>query len=202
MPRPLQAEPAWLSLDEAAKRLNVHPSTLREWSDKGRIRTVRTPGGHRRFSEADVAALGAQAAPDFSLFLNATVGHARLAASGGRLAAESWYSRFDDAAKDRQRQLGTDLVQALVAFLRDVERSWTDEIRELGGRYAELARDAGLSLGDALRAFHFFEGMVRSSVDQLTAARAAGSADLGQHVGWFLNEVQVAMVERFVGVRG
>jgi len=46
--------PEWLSLDEAAKRLKVHPTTLREWADKGRIRAYRTPGGHRRFSEADV----------------------------------------------------------------------------------------------------------------------------------------------------
>ena len=50
------AVPSWLSLDEAAKRLSVHPATLREWADKGQIRTFRTPGGHRRFSEADVAA--------------------------------------------------------------------------------------------------------------------------------------------------
>ena len=197
MPRATETSPIWLSLDEAAKRLNVHPATLREWADKGRIRTVRTPGGHRRFSEADVAAFGAQSAPDFSLFMNATVGHARLAASGGLLASEAWYSRFDEGAKHRQRQLGTDLVQALVDFLGDVERSWTDEIRQLGLRYSELARDTGLSLGDAMRAFHLFEGLVRSSVDQLIAARATGTAELEQHVGWFLNEVQVAMVESF-----
>lgn len=193
----METPTVWLSLDEAAKRVKVHPSTLREWADKGRIRTVRTPGGHRRFSEADVAALGAQARPDFSLFMSATVGQARLAASGGRLASESWYSRFDEAAKDRQRQLGTDLVQALVAFLGDSERSWNEEISVLGARYADLARDSGLSLGEAMRAFHLFEGLVRASVNQLAAARAAGANDLEQNVGWFLSEVQVAMVESF-----
>src|SRR6266480_6033843 len=114
--------PTWLSLDEAAKRLSVHPATLREWADKGQIRTFRTPGGHRRFSEADVARLGAHAKPDLSLLMHATVGHARIATSDGRLATESWYARFDEVAKVRQRELGMDLVQFLVSFLANSQR--------------------------------------------------------------------------------
>ncbi|MFI5283364.1 MAG: helix-turn-helix domain-containing protein [Candidatus Dormibacterales bacterium] len=195
MPRTTETSPGWLSLDEAARRLSIHPATLREWADKGRIHTVRTPGGHRRFAAADVAAIGTPTAPDFSLFLNATVGHARLAASGGLLASESWYGRFDESAKNAQRQLGTDLVQALVAFLAKPDRGWTGEIHGLGHRYADLARSVGLSVGDAMRAFHLFDGLVRSSVEQVTAAHVAGDPDLERHVGWFLNEVRVAMVE-------
>ncbi len=79
--------PTWLSLDEAAKRLSVHPGTLRDWADKGRIRTFRTPGGHRRFSESDVIELGAHPKPDLSLLTHATVGHARIATSHGQLVA-------------------------------------------------------------------------------------------------------------------
>jgi len=188
--------PTWLSLDEAAKRLSVHPATLREWADKGQIRTFRTPGGHRRFSEVDVADLGAHAKPDLSLLLHATVGQTRIATSDGRLSSESWYSRFDDVAKLRQRELGMQLVQLLVSFLGDGEHDWSTEIKELGARYAELARDAGLSLGDAMRAFHLFEGIVRASVGELGAAKVA-RADLEENVGWFLNEVRVAMVEAF-----
>src|SRR5438270_12347716 len=130
--------PSWLSLDEAAKRLSVHPATLREWADKGQIRTFRTPGGHRRFSEADVAELGGHAKPDLSLTMHATVGHARIATSGGRLATESWYSRFDEVAKERQRDLGMQLVQMLISFLGEGERNWSPEIAQLGARYAEL----------------------------------------------------------------
>jgi excisionase family DNA binding protein len=189
--------PTWLSLDEAAKRLNVHPGTLRGWADRGRIRTIRTPGGHRRFSEADVSAMRAQVAPDLSLLMDATVGHARIATSAGLLASESWYSRFDEAAKNRQRELGIDLMHLLISFLGDLDRDWSNEIQEMGGRYAQLARDVGLSLGDAMRAFHLFEDLVRSSVDQLHAARARGTSELEHSTGWFLNEVRVAMVESF-----
>src|SRR2546427_12634899 len=105
--------PTWLSLDEAAKRLSVHPATLREWADKGQIRTFRTPGGHRRFSEVDVAHLGAHAKPDLSLLLHATVGHARIATSGGRPPCEAGGARVDEGRKGRQRELGVPLAQLL-----------------------------------------------------------------------------------------
>ena len=103
---------------------------------------------------------------------------------------------MDDEAKQRQRTIGVELVEMLVAFLGDSQRDWTAEIAKLGARYAELAHGAGLSRADAQRAFHLFEGIVRASVDELGAARV-GSADLEANVGWFLNEVRVAMVESF-----
>ena len=181
--------------------MNVHHATLREWADKGRIGVYRTPGGHRRFSEADVEALGAEAKPDLSLLMHATVGHARIATSEGRLASESWYARFDEAAKLRQRELGMELVQHLVAFLGGEERDWDRAIQELGHRYGRFAEERGLSVGDAMRAFHLFEGLVRSSVDDLIAARAA-RGDLEVRAGWFLNEVRVAMVESIGGGEG
>jgi excisionase family DNA binding protein len=188
---------SWLGLNEASKRLNVHPATLREWADRGRIRTFRTPGGHRRFSSEDVEALAAEAAPDLALFMSALVGQARLATTAGQLSTESWYSRFDSAAKERQRVLGHDLMRLLVAFLGDTNKDWAEDVRVLGERYARLARDVGLSLGDAMRAFHLFEGIVHSSVKQLSAVQVGGSADFERHVGWFLNEVRVSMVEAF-----
>ena len=194
MPDALPSATRWLTLHEASERLDIHPATLRDWADRGRLRTYRTPGGHRRFAEEDVNALAAKSAPELALFMSATVGQARLAASAGRLASETWYSRFDEAAKVRQRELGLDLVRVLIGYLGDTEKGWSDEIRELGERYAKLAGDVGLSLGESLRAFHIFESVVRSSVEQLSAAQAGG-AQLERPTSWFLNEVRVAMVE-------
>ena len=197
MPGAASETTSWLSLTEASKRLNIHPATLREWADRGRIRTFRTPGGHRRFSGEDVDALAAEAAPELALFMSALVGQARLATSAGKLATESWYSRFDDAAKERQRELGHDLMRVLVAYLGDTDKDWSAEVLDLGDRYARLAHGAGLSLGDAMRAFHLFDGLVRSSAKQLSAVQVGGLAEFERHVGWFLNEVRVAMVESF-----
>jgi diguanylate cyclase (GGDEF)-like protein/excisionase family DNA binding protein/PAS domain S-box-containing protein len=52
---------ATLTLGEAATALDVSTSTLRRWADDGRIRTLRTSGGHRRFPVAEVRRLSAAA---------------------------------------------------------------------------------------------------------------------------------------------
>jgi len=46
-----------LSIRQAAERLGVSVSTVRAWADDGRLPSERTPGNHRRFSEADVERL-------------------------------------------------------------------------------------------------------------------------------------------------
>jgi excisionase family DNA binding protein len=43
------AEQEWLTLGQAARYLGVAQSTIRKWSDQGRIPAFYTPGGHRRF---------------------------------------------------------------------------------------------------------------------------------------------------------
>ncbi len=80
------AREEWLSLQEASDRLHVHADTLRQWADRGRIKTYRTPGGHRRFNAGDVGALSAQSSPEFRLLLYAWVGLGRGAARAGDLA--------------------------------------------------------------------------------------------------------------------
>jgi excisionase family DNA binding protein len=48
------AEPDWLTLGQAAKYLGVAQSTIRKWSDQGRVPAFYTPGGHRRYRRADL----------------------------------------------------------------------------------------------------------------------------------------------------
>jgi excisionase family DNA binding protein len=44
-----------LSTNEAAAALQVGASTVKRWADEGRLRCVKTAGGHRRFHRNDVA---------------------------------------------------------------------------------------------------------------------------------------------------
>jgi excisionase family DNA binding protein len=48
------AAPEWLTLGQAAKYLGVAQSTMRKWSDVGRLSAFYTPGGHRRYRRADL----------------------------------------------------------------------------------------------------------------------------------------------------
>lgn len=42
---------------EVAKMFRVDPKTVTRWAASGRIASVRTPGGHRRFRESDIQKL-------------------------------------------------------------------------------------------------------------------------------------------------
>ena len=48
------SEPDWLTLGQAAKYLGVAQSTIRKWSDQGRVPAFYTPGGHRRYRRSDL----------------------------------------------------------------------------------------------------------------------------------------------------
>jgi excisionase family DNA binding protein len=46
-----------LTPGEVATLFRVDPKTVTRWAAAGRISSIRTPGGHRRFREAEVRAL-------------------------------------------------------------------------------------------------------------------------------------------------
>jgi len=46
-----------LTPGEVARMFRVDPKTVTRWAASGRIGSIRTPGGHRRFRELEVNAL-------------------------------------------------------------------------------------------------------------------------------------------------
>jgi putative resolvase len=46
-----------LSVAKVSRRFNIHPNTIRNWTNEGKLKTYRTLGGHRRISPVDVAQL-------------------------------------------------------------------------------------------------------------------------------------------------
>ena len=46
-----------LTPGEVAALFRVDPKTVTRWAAAGRISSIRTPGGHRRFRESEVRAL-------------------------------------------------------------------------------------------------------------------------------------------------
>ena len=46
-----------LTPGEVAQMFRVDPKTVTRWASAGRIGSIRTPGGHRRFRESEVQSL-------------------------------------------------------------------------------------------------------------------------------------------------
>jgi excisionase family DNA binding protein len=53
-----------LTPGEVAALFRVDPKTVTRWAAAGRIHSIRTPGGHRRFLESEVRALLQQLSDD------------------------------------------------------------------------------------------------------------------------------------------
>ncbi len=56
----------FLTPQEVAQMFRVDPKTVTRWAKAGRITSIRTPGGHHRYREAEVRALLADIPQDGS----------------------------------------------------------------------------------------------------------------------------------------
>jgi excisionase family DNA binding protein len=200
----------WLTLRAASKQLGVSPATLRQWADKGQVRVFRTPGGHRRFSDSDMRALisrtsGQPPVRDVDRLIHGALGRARLDIANGRLDREAWYREFDDAAKQRHRELGHRLLTLLLQALHEQadDEGTFRRARDLGKEYGHASLRQGTSLPSALRAFLFFRDYIFEDLIDLSS-RANPEDDLHQlqiyrRLSAVINEMLVTMVETYYG---
>lgn len=194
----------WLSLQDASRMLGVHPSTLRQWADAGKIHTVRTPGGHRRFAETDVRAL-LEPEPlepaGIQLLVQSALGRARLEVSGGKMSEQSWYKRFDETDKAEHRELGRKLLSLVMQYLSQPgdRQGILDEARALGRAYGERSISRNLRITESVSAFLYFQDFLMDGVRQMTKTIGqSANIDLVaayQQIGQFTNEVLLSMLE-------
>ena len=178
MPRRLREAPAslqvrWITLGQACKLLGVNESTLRRWADAGHVRSFRTPGGHRRFSEADLQALmagqGAAGHVSYTSLGQLTQTRIRRRLQRGKGQVAPWYARLPEEERERLRPLGRRLVSLVSEYLSKGSRRshLLEEAQDIGHEYGrELAAD-GLSLRDAVEAFTFFRKGLDDTVMEL-----------------------------------
>ena len=201
-----------LALGRASKLLGVNESTLRRWADDGRVRSFRTPGGHRRFAESDLQRLQQRSADevaavrDYHSLGHLAVARIRRRLQQGKRHPAGWYSTVDEASRMRLRPLGRRLVALAADCLEKRLRGsrLTEEARAIGREYGlELARD-GVALRDAVEAFTFF----RRSLDE-TTQQLAHDADLSvedaaatwEQVAGLADLVLLAMIDVFESQR-
>lgn len=161
----------WITLGQACKLLGVNESTLRRWADAGHVRSFRTPGGHRRFSEEDlrslVAGRGGAGNEPYTALGQLALTRIRRRLSQGRAQAP-WYAGISEEERERLRPLGRRLVGLVSEYMtKGARRSHLiDEAREVGHEYGrELVRDR-LSIRDAVEAFTFFrKGLDESAME-------------------------------------
>ncbi len=203
--RPPKAPTEWVSVNEAAAVLGVHPGTVRVWSDKGMLPVYRTRGGHRRYKRSEVelwanTARGGEAV-DAASVVQAATRNIRMQISDGRLEAEPWYQKLDDEARAQYRESARSLFSGLVAYLTSGGDAGASEAHSIGYEYASRARHFGLDQVDATRAFLFFRDVLMQSVIQVyqganvPSARAWG--DILSGVNGFTDMILLNLLQTY-----
>jgi excisionase family DNA binding protein len=195
--------PHWLTLDQACRLLGVDHSTLRRWSDAGHIATFVTPGGHRRYAEADVRALIERERAERRPLSGPALANLSLSHYGperlSRVQEQPWYRAFDPAARGELREEGRQLVELAMRYVsaRDDRQPIVAEAMTLAERYGERNARLGVGLGDSVAAFLFFRAPTVETIagymetEHLPARRAAR---IFRDLGDFLDQALLAMI--------
>jgi len=162
-------ETRWVSLGRACTILGVNESTVRRWADTGKIRVFRTPGGHRRFAEADLIAM-TTGQLDQNELGSAAVNRIRRQLSTSSSDAH-WYHDMGTDERDALRPLGRRLVEIVDNYLSGRgDRAELDlEVDEIGASYGHELHVRRVPLGQAMQAVVFFRRSLDETAKQLSA---------------------------------
>jgi excisionase family DNA binding protein len=188
----------WLTLGEAARLLGVDETTLRSWADAGKVRVFRTPGGHRRFHEADLLTL--TGGPGVSSRLEDLRGRLSVHAW---LASRPWYARVGPEALVHARAECARLVADLGAYLegREDRTALLNRGRASGAALGRQVARWALTPAEATEIFLYF----KQTVTNLLASPPVGAphqVEAIRDADVFLGEVLRAMMDAYGEDRG
>jgi excisionase family DNA binding protein len=196
----------WVSLRKAAEMLGVHPATVRNWADTGKLASRRTAGGHRRFHTGDISKF-AQSQGDIQpvevqIIIQNALGQTRMQVGDGRLDSLAWYAKMSDATRQAMRTYGRELLEELRRYMAsDAPDSGLSRAISIGTRYADILSADGLTLPEAMRGYFYFSDFVINSIltwSEITPPRSAPEwASMVREVNTFMSAMQLSIIEYY-----
>jgi len=194
------SERHWFTLGEASRLLGVNASTLRVWADAGRVRTFRTPGGHRRFVRADLQILLQRGHAPRPLEVARLIRRESTSLARRRpLLREAWYGALGERGREGVRRTCRALMTALMGYLSGGPRA-PAHLREgerAGRALGEALAPLHLSPAAAARAFLHFREMTTQAVTTRLSLPLPEQLRALRQIDRFLNQVMLRMMEVF-----
>lgn len=203
------ADGGWLSIHDACLLLGVDPSTLRRWSDSGKVPVFRTPGGHRRYVEADLRRLiGTGPRPRERARVNrqnltdrSLSGYEEQYLRAVR--ERPWFRSYGTENQDEHRRLGRRLVDLAVRYAAVAPNagdrsSLLVEGRQIGEHYGRSGAEHGLTSAETVEAFLYFRYPVFRAVTSLIEEEELASRRairLFSEISNFMDQVLIATVQ-------
>jgi len=205
-PEPTTVPSEWLTLEQAAKRLGVHCTTLRRWANQGAIDVFLTPGGHRRFRREDIERFEREhrqthlPALPVPVWADHAIAHAREG-----VPQQRWVVAYDESEREVKRQLGRRLMGLVFQYVvrPDDSPGLLSEARLIGEEHARQGLQHAQPLNDLLQAITFFRTtLLEVAILELpgaVATRPEASTQLLRKIERLLGEVQAGVVEIYTG---
>lgn len=188
-----------LSISEASRILGVSEAALRQWTDEGKIKAFITPGGHRRYSEAELKrfvtahqkTLGIK---DVVAEIEGTVELHREIFQAS-VAATSRYE-LNEESRERLAQLGRHLLNTVVRYITEPgkQEETLNIARECGQSFGEVLAKLGFTLTDAVEAFILHRDPFISATTHLLSKREALSGKVVEMLPLVVRVMDEALV--------
>ena len=200
------APKSWLELQEAADYIGVHFSSLRRWTDNGKVPCIRTPGGHRRFRRADLDAFvdGLRQGPEAGVLMMQHFAQPAALVQRGHadIRREAWFGDLDEAERMNMRTGGQQLIAVLMQYATRSQggEPFLEEGERLATEYGQVCHAAGLSLADTVRAFVMVRRSITISVRQAGALSNISDPEalrLYDRLDHFLDSMLLTMLDAF-----
>lgn len=168
-----------VSISEACQIVGVSEATLRQWTDEGKVKAFITPGGHRRYSKADLKRFLSQhqrvlGIKDLVVELEDTVQRLR---EIGRtsLSGASWYSRLNEEAQEHLAELGRRLLNLIIRYITEPSKrgETISLVRDVGHGFGETLGQLGLPLTDSVEVFILNRNPIMNAATHLMKKREA-----------------------------
>ena len=196
----------WVSLRRAADILGVHPATVRNWADTGKLSFRRTAGKHRRFNVKDLndyvqSQVDIQPV-ELQLIIQSALGQTRMQVGSDRLETAPWYVAMSDESKVYLREQGRSVLEAIRSYvIAGAPDEQLSAAITLGKDYAAHLIADGLTLPQAMRGFYFFSDFVLNSIltwSELSPPNSSSEwSTLMRQVNTFMNTIQLSIVEYY-----
>jgi excisionase family DNA binding protein len=195
----LDQEPL-VSISEASHILGVSEAALRQWTGEGKIGAFITPGGHRRYSKAELKRfmtsrqkiLGIK---DLVAELEGTVQlHRGIART--LLNTTSWYNELSQESQQHLAELGRRILNLIIKYITEPSKQ-EETIKlthDVGRSFGETLARLGLPLTDSVEAFIAHRDPIMNATTHLMRKKEAFSGRVVESVPLVVHVMDEALV--------
>ncbi len=189
-----------ISIGKASHALGVSEAALRQWTDEGKLRAFITPGGHRRYSKADLKRFMSsphkvRGLKDLVSQLEDTA-HLHREIARKHLDTASRDTRFSQESRRHLAELSRHLLNLIIRYITEPSKR-EETIRlthDIGHDFGKTLAKMGLKLTDSVEAFSMHRDPIMNAATRLMKRRESFTGRIAEAIPLVAHVMDEALV--------